>query len=76
MQLHLAYVATQGIRRNAGNLSGLSEELSQIVFIASMMSSLVILMNDSVFACACPTKPFGYLIVFVVSCVLKSLLCC
>ena len=30
-----------------------------------MMSSLVILMSDGVFACGCPKKSYGYLIVNV-----------
>ena len=53
------------LRSNAGNSSGHPEEFCEIVFIASMMSSLVILMYDSVFACGCPKKSFGYLIVIV-----------
>ena len=60
----------------AGNSSGPSEEFCETVFIASMMSSLVILMSDSVFASGCPKKSFGYLIVIVVFGVLKTLLYC
>ena len=44
-----------------------------------MMSSLVILMSDSVFSvfhCGCPKKSFGCLIVIVGSGVLKTLLHC
>ena len=37
-------------RSIAANSSGSPEEFFEIVFIASMMSSLVILMSDSVFA--------------------------
>ena len=37
------------LRSIAGNSSGPPEEFCEIVFIASMMSSLVILMSDSVF---------------------------
>ena len=48
------------LRRIAGNSSGPPEEFCDIVFIASMMSSLVILMSDSVFPCGCPKKSFGY----------------
>ena len=55
------------LRRIAGNSSGSPEEFCEIVFFASMMSSLVILMSDSVFA-------FRHLIVIVVSRVLKTLL--
>ena len=40
----------------AGNSSGPQEEFCDIVFIASMMSSLEILMSDSVFPCGCPKK--------------------
>ena len=39
------------LRSIAGNSSGPSEELCDIVFIASMMTSLAILLSDSVFAC-------------------------
>ena len=46
------------------------------VFIASMVTSLVILMSDSVFACGFPKKSFGYLIVIVGSGVLKTILYC
>ena len=49
------------LRSIAGNSSGAPEEFCEIVFIASV-SSLVILMSDSVFACGCPKKSFGYLI--------------
>ena len=59
-------------RRIAGNPSGPPEEF----YITSMMSSLVILMSDSVFARGCPKKSFGYLIVIVGSGVLKTLLYC
>ena len=64
------------LRRIAGNLSGPPEEVCEIVFIAFMMCSLVILMSDSVFACGCAKKSFGYLIVIVGSGVLKTLLYC
>ena len=64
------------LRRIAGNRSGHPEEFCEIVFIASMMSSLLILMSDSVFACGCPKKSLGYLIVIVGSGVLKTLLHC
>ena len=49
------------LRSIAGNSSGPLEEFCEIVFIASMMSSLVILMSDSVFPCGCPKMSFGYL---------------
>ena len=49
------------LRSISGNSSGPPEEFCEIVFIASMMSSLVILMSDSVFPCGCPKKSFGYL---------------
>ena len=62
------------LRSIAGNSSGPPEELCEIIFIASMMSSHVILMSDSVFHCGCPKKSFGYLIVIVGSGVLKTLL--
>ena len=39
------------LRSIAGNSSGPPEEFCEIVFIASMMSSLVILLSDSVFPC-------------------------
>ena len=64
------------LRSNAGNSSGPPDELFEIVFIASMMSSPVMLMSESVFACGCPKKSFGYLIVLVRSGVLKMLLYC
>ena len=41
------------LRSIAGNSSGPPEEICEIVFVASMMSPLVILMCDSVFACGC-----------------------
>ena len=53
------------LRSIAGNSSGPAEELCEIVFVASMMSFLVILMSDSVFDYGCPKKSFGYLIVIV-----------
>ena len=59
----------------AVNSSGPPEEFCEIVFIASM-SSLAILMSDSGFACGCPKKSFGYLIIIVGSGVLKTLLYC
>ena len=59
---------------NAGNSLGPPEEFCEIVFIASMMYSLVILMSDSVFTCGCPKKSSGYLTVIVGSGVLKTLL--
>ena len=46
------------LRSIAGNSSGPPEEFCEIVFIASMMSSLVILTSDSVFPCGCPKKSF------------------
>ena len=64
------------LRSIAGNSSEPPEEFSEIVFIASMMSSLVILMSESVFPCGCPKKSFEYLIVIVGSGVLKTLLYC
>ena len=64
------------LRSIAGISSGHPEEFCEIVFIASMMSSLVILMFDSVFPCGCPKKSFGYLIVIIGSGVLKTLLYC
>ena len=59
-------------RRIAGNSSGPPEEFWEMVFIAFLMSSLVILMSDSVFAYGCPKKAFGYLIVIVGFGVLKT----
>ena len=44
-----------------GNLSELPEEFCEIVFTVSMMSSLVILMSESVFKLRCPQKSIGYL---------------
>ena len=41
----------------AGNSSAPPEEFCEIVFIASMMSSHVILMSDSVFPCGCQRSP-------------------
>ena len=41
----------------AGNLSGPPEEFCEIVFIASMMSSLVILMSGIVFAVGVQRSP-------------------
>ena len=64
------------LRSIAGNSSGPPEEFCEIVFIASMMSSLVILLSDCVFPCGCPKKSFGYLTVIVGSGVLKTLLYC
>ena len=64
------------LRSIALNSSGPPEELYEIIFIASMMSSLVVLMSDSVFHCGCPKKSFGYFIVIVGSGVLKTLLHC
>ena len=64
------------LRSIAQNSSGPPEEFCEIVFIASMISSLVILMSDSVFPCGCPKKSFGYSIVIVGSGVLKTLLYC
>ena len=64
------------LRSIAGNSSGSPEEFREIVFIASMMSSLVILMSDSVFACGCQKKSFEYLLVIVGSGVLRTLLYC
>ena len=64
------------LRSIAGNSSGPPEKFCEIVFIASMMSSLVIFMSDSLFPCGCPKKSFGYLIVIVGSGVLKTLLYC
>ena len=52
-------------RRIARNSSGPPEEFWEMVFIASIVSSLVILMSDSVFARGCQKKSFGYLIVIV-----------
>ena len=48
------------LRSITGNSLGPPEEFCERVFIASMMSSLVILMSDSVFASGCPKKSFGY----------------
>ena len=58
------------LRSIAENSSGPPEEFCEIVCNASMMSSLVISMYDSVFACGCPKKSFRYLIVIVGSGVL------
>ena len=60
----------------AGDSSEPPEEFSGLVFIASMMTSLVILMSDSVFASGCPKKSFGSLIVSVGSEVPKTQLYC
>ena len=43
-----------------------------IVFIASIMFSVLILMSESVFDCGCPNKSFGYLFVIVVFGMLKT----
>ena len=75
MKLYTA-VGEGGLGRIAGNSSGPPEEFCEIVFIASMMSFPVILMPDSVFACGCPKKFFGFLIFIVGSGVLKTLLYC
>ena len=64
------------LRSIAGNSSGPPEAFCEIVFTASMMSSLEILMSDSIFPCGCPKKSFGYLIVIVGCRVLKTLLYC
>ena len=64
------------LRSIAGSSSGPPEKFCEIVFIVSMMSSLVIIMSDSAFPCGCPKKSFGYLIVLVGSGVLKTLLYC
>ena len=64
------------LRRIAGNSLGPPEEFCEIVFIASMMYSLVILMCDGVFPRGCPKKSFIYVIVIVGSGVLKTLLYC
>ena len=48
------------LRSIARNSSIPPEEFREIVFIASMISSLVILMSDSVFIFGCPRKSFGY----------------
>ena len=64
------------LRSIAGNSSGPPGEFCEIFFIASMISSLVILMSDSVFQCGYPKRSFGYLIVIVGSGVLKTLLHC
>ena len=64
------------LRSIAGNSWGPPEEFCKIVFIASMMFSLVILMSDSVFTDGYPKKSFGYLIVIVGFGVLKTLLYC
>ena len=61
------------LRSIAGNSSGPPEESCEIVFIASTMSSLVILMSHSVFPCGCSKKSFGYSIVIIGSGVLKTL---
>ena len=45
------------LRRIAGNLSLPPEEFWEVVFIASMMSSLVILMSDSVFPVGVQRSP-------------------
>ena len=70
-----ARLLLHSLRSISGNTSGPPEEFCEIVFIASMMSSYVILMSDSVFPCGCPKKSFGYLIVIVGSGVLKPLYC-
>ena len=64
------------LRSIAGNSSGPPEVFCEIVFIASMMSSLVIIVSYSVFPCGCPKKYFGYLTVIVGSGVLKTILYC
>ena len=45
-------------RSNGGNLSGPPKDISEIVSIALMMSSLVILMSESVFVSGYPKKSF------------------
>ena len=64
------------LRSIAGNSSGPPEEFCKIVFIVSIMFSLVILMSDSVFHYGCLKKSFGYLTVIVGSGVLKTILYC
>ena len=49
------------LRNYARNSSGHLKGFCEIVFIVSMMSSLVILMSDSVFAFWFLKKSFGYL---------------
>ena len=49
------------LRTNAGNSSGPIEEFCENPFIASMMSTLVILISESVIVCECPKKSLGYL---------------
>ena len=48
------------LRSIAGNSSGPPEEFCEIVFIESMMSSLVILMSESIFACGCLKRSSEY----------------
>ena len=48
------------LRSNAQNSSGPPEEFCEIVFISSMMHSLVILISECVFACGCPMNSFGF----------------
>ena len=45
------------LRRIAGNSSGPQKKFCEIVFIASMMSFLVILMSDSVLPVGVPRSP-------------------
>ena len=59
------------------NSSGPPAEFCEIVFITSMMSSLVILMSGSVFTCGRPKKSFEYVFIVIIgSGVLKTLLYC
>ena len=60
------------LRSNALNSSEPPVGFSDIVFIASMMSSPVILMSESIFAGECPKKSFGHLVVLVWYRVLKT----
>ena len=68
------------LRSIAGNSAGPPEQFCEIIYIASMMRSLVILMSASVFPSGCPKKSFGYLIVIVGSGVVHSVVrpffCC
>ena len=71
-----AWLLLHCLRSIAGNSSIPPEGFCEIVFIASKMSSLVILMSDGVFPYGSPKKSLGYLIVIVGSGVLKTLLYC
>ena len=61
------------LRSDGKNSSTPQEEFWEIDSIASMMSTLVTLLSESVSVYGCPKKSFGYLTALVGSGVLKTL---